>query len=236
MERTSSIINDLFKKDPNVRHILSPSQQELMGLDDAIRRIRAEYENNFTNSDIAFQYACLLILHSRSSYIEEGVRLMESLLYTAWKERQVELAGASSVKTNLMPGEEVDSQEDILRGSVIHAASAPPETQGEWEHFEHDAGEQEKETDTKSKRTTSTDELVINYYYLTIGWIKLRNYDKALICVNQMLQLQSDHRQGIALKQYIDAEVNMTLTATGLAGVGVAAAVAALIAVCFRKS
>ncbi|RNF02389.1 hypothetical protein TraAM80_06421 [Trypanosoma rangeli] len=240
MGAASDIIEEFFNKDPNVKRILFPSPQELAGLDETLDRVRAKYECNVTDSDAAFQYACLLIMHCRASYIEEGVRLMESLLYTSWKERLDNLAGSAVDKTRFMAGGQVGFQTDVVRGKPVHGASAPPEQHDCDEEEElqskSEVGIEEKERDTGRKSASPTDDLLIQYYYLTVGWIKLRNYDTALTCVNRMLQLQPDHRQAVALKQYIDAEVNMTLTATGLAGVGAVAAVAAIIGLFLRKS
>ncbi|ESL10846.1 hypothetical protein TRSC58_01414 [Trypanosoma rangeli SC58] len=233
MGAASEVIDELFNKDPNVKRILFPSPQELAGLDETLDRVRAKYECNVTDSDAAFEYACLLIMHSRASYIEEGVRLMESLLYTSCREHMDNLAGAAVDKTRFMADEQVDFHTDVVRGKPVHEASAPPEEHDCDEEEElqskSEVGREKKERGARQKRANPTDDLLIQYYYLTVGWIKLRNYDTALTCANRMLQLQPDHRQALALKQYVDAEVNMTLTATGLAGVGAVAAVAVII-------
>ncbi|RNF23962.1 uncharacterized protein Tco025E_02666 [Trypanosoma conorhini] len=242
MRVASNAIKELIHNDPSVKRILFPSSQELVGLDETLERVRAKYECNVADSEAALEYACLLVMHSRASYIEEGVRLMESLLYVSWKERLENLKGAAVDETSLLTAGQVSAPTGVARGRVLHGASAPPEGSGcdgeeeEEEELKAGVGEQEKEREAEKQKADPTGDLLIQYYYLTIGWIKLRNYDKALTCVNRMLKIQPDHRQALALKQYIDTEVTMTLTATGLAGVGVVAAVAALIGVFLRKS
>ncbi|KEG13059.1 hypothetical protein DQ04_01241140 [Trypanosoma grayi] len=229
MEKATAVLNELFNKDPNVRQLLSPSQEELRGLNDAIGRVRPKYTMDPTNHEVVFEYARLLISHSRASYIEEGVRLVESLICAAWKQQWDGAAHTQLDEAVRLAGEPELPHSDIPRGEVHVSASAPPEGLQDG-----DVAATDSKTGRRNIRPTA--DIAIHYYYLALGWIKLHDYEKALTSVNQMLRLEPQHRQGIALKHYIDAEVKQTLTATGLAGVGIIAAVAVVVGALLRKS
>lgn len=230
------MFDELFRKDPTVKRLLFPSQDELCGLEEGIDSVRHQYESNPTDFGVIFEYASLLISHSRRSYVEEGARLMESFVYDL---RVGNFGGFSRANQNNMSDgtQKTSSEFGVLRGDVVSLVpSAPPEEGEEKEHEEkkvnHVVG---ANTTMKSKKSKKEATLFDAYYYLTIAWIKMRDYEKALLCVNELLSLEPEQKQGIALKRYIDAEVAQTLTATGLAGVGIIAAAAVVVGMLWRK-
>ncbi|ORC85596.1 uncharacterized protein TM35_000342080 [Trypanosoma theileri] len=224
MDRPSDLLDELFRKDPNIRHLLSPSRDELRGLDEGISRLSREYDRDPENRHIAFEYATLMISHSRRSFIEKGLSIMELLGYSAWKRHW---DGPSSPDLNNLEGMtsgETLGDSGVVRGEVVVGASAPHERLVVEDDYK------------MNENVVPISDLAIHYYYLAIGWIKLQKFDKAEASVNHMLQLEPHHRQGIALKQFIDAEMTQSRVTTGLASAGVVAAVAAVACLFLRKS
>ncbi|KAH9578201.1 Fis1 [Trypanosoma melophagium] len=223
MDGPSDIL-ELFSKDPNVKHILSPSREELRGLDEAISRLSREYDRDPQNHSIAFEYATLMISHSRRSYIEKGLSIMELLGYSAWK-RHWETPSLTDLNDTVrMTDSETLGDSGFVRGEVGVAASAPPERLVE------------KGCSKSKDDIIPISDLAVHYYYLAIGWIKLQKLDKAEASVNHMLQLEPEHRQGIALKHFINAEMRKARVTTGLASAGVVAAAAAVACLFLRRS
>nr|CCC93971.1 conserved hypothetical protein [Trypanosoma congolense IL3000] len=230
------LLDELFKKDACVRRILSPSWDELCGLEDSIRRLAQEHSQDPNNTHLAFEYATVLISHSRNSYVEEGLRLMELLAFTAWQQRwghgtHTQIQGACDKKV---------WQSDMDTAAPSSYESAQNEQQEELPVERGTtttaATNEGNENSNASPKESSDDDFSVYYYYLTVGWLKLRRYDEALSCVNRMLQICPGHRQGVALKQYIEASSLQTFTLAGVACVTAAVVASTVIGAFLRKS
>ena len=81
-----------YAPDPAMLYLLQPTTDDLIGLDRNIAELR---ERDAAGSAAplphqVFQYAAALISHSRKDYLEEGVKLMEGLVFQVWRRREKE--------------------------------------------------------------------------------------------------------------------------------------------------
>lgn len=268
------IIDELFRQNPNLERLIRPDANELEGLAESIQLLRSVRDSESENAEVNFQLAAALVSHSRKSFIEEGVRLMEALVSKRWHDkwsdvvdrRPVQLPsetahivrGVAISKATAPPPSDDDDDEDD--GSVLqiseasdeaaHAQTAstsvdtartecaPDDSTLSWDvQVSRDPtvmnrpGAAGSDADASKIRPGRIDDLALYHYYLTIGWIKLKDLSKASSCVEQMLILAAGNKQGAALKKYIEVADRQgtaisaaTVASLGLMIGGVAAA------------
>ncbi|CBH15956.1 hypothetical protein, conserved [Trypanosoma brucei gambiense DAL972] len=241
MDRASELMDEFFKKDPDIRRMLSPCLDELHGLDDAIRRVGHKHSLDPNNQDVTFEYATVLISHTRNSYVESGVRLMESLAFALWQRRwggptHAQLQQACKIEEPLQAdGSGAPASPNLQQLVSSEEGREGQQMNGDVVSRNGKYGQRGCENPTRCSKDTLESDLVIFHYYLAVGWIKLKKYDNALSSLNRMLELKPGHPQGIALKQYVEAVSRQTITVAGLAGIA-AISVAATVLMAFRRS
>jgi hypothetical protein len=104
-----------YAPDDAMQCLLHPSADDLTGLDRNIADLRTRDASAAPAlPHTVFQYAAALISHSRKDHLEEGVRLMEGLVFQVW--RQAWRAGQ---------GEEEEAEVEAAAGDDTATATAP---------------------------------------------------------------------------------------------------------------
>lgn len=271
-------LEELFVQNPNLHRLIRPHPEELIGLSESIPLLRAKFELHPEDPDVTFDLATILISHARASFIEEGVRMMQSLVYASWEE-----GWAKVVEGQTGPYAAKRWTTHLSRGVPVFSATAPPPdgdssedgntvvSGSEAEGTSNDAvtrsGPQLQRSPARGSNPTKppatdrasrarerteavtavgdvtsptgrVDDMALYHYYLTLGWIKLKAFDKAASCVEQMLLLCPHNSQGMALKSYIEAAERMetAVDVAKIAGLTAAfAGAAAVLGMLFRK-
>lgn len=263
-------LEELFRQNPNLERLMRPDADELEGLLSCIQTLRSTRENDPEDYEVNFQLATALISHSRKSFVEEGVRIMESLVCQRWQANWSYVVGRqSSLPPSDAPG--------IARGVAVSRATAPPPSDDDEDSLvevsedstdgaseaqrqststdalnghHRDAGASgvctpsadddkgPKDVDASKIRPGRIDDLALYHYYLTLGWIKLGEMEKATSCVKQMLMLAPGNKQGEALETYIEVaeRQDTAVDAAKLAGISVFVAGAAVLAGALLRS
>ncbi|KAG8342833.1 hypothetical protein ERJ75_000044700 [Trypanosoma vivax] len=203
IEIVRETVRKFFCSDDGLENILSPSEEDLLNLENAIQHFRPMYNKDPDDPVVAFQYASTLLLHSRHSYLTEGVRIMEFLILSSWQDHCGGAGAGFEARATGSPGACVLSESSGKKEPKPSTVDAERGTTGN--------------AHLKLCTNRTPLDLSPHYFHLVVGWIKLQDYSKALACVNRMLQLYPDHPEGIALKRQIDMASKRTLAATGLA-------------------
>ncbi|CCW63259.1 unnamed protein product [Phytomonas sp. EM1] len=269
-------VRELFELNPDLELLLHPTSNELTGLAEAIRSLRIQHQNDTDNDEIAFQLAVALISHSRLSFVEEGLHIMETLISTQWQNRWSKVLTQQYESLSMATPPPLPKDEDSEAVAAVEGDRRGVEnmpTSGIHNECETSAAEcsspgrligedcicidaqhamlGEEKTKTLSSgpqngnpkhetsgnmgnargRSQSNDDLHIFHYYLSLGWIKLKDFKRANSCISQMLILEPNSRQGQALKTYIEvaqrqgAAMNTAVivgVSTALTGIAVA--------------
>lgn len=121
------LLDDLFRQNPNLERLMRPTPDELAGLSDSIRLLRRRHQSDPEDDEIVFQLAGALISHSRKSYVEEGVNLMQALVCARWQSNWSAIREQD--KGLYSPNSAVST--GVVRGVAISHATAPPPSDDE---------------------------------------------------------------------------------------------------------
>ncbi|EPY28453.1 hypothetical protein AGDE_10374 [Angomonas deanei] len=135
-------LEELFRQNPNLERLLRPSQEELAGLADSVRTLRESLRESPENTEIIFQLGAALISHSRQSFVEEGINLMQTLVCTRWQSGWSSTMGQRKAMQDLYGTdyegleEQIDkkksesSQPSSIKGTIVKP-TAPPASDDE---------------------------------------------------------------------------------------------------------
>ncbi|CCW70033.1 unnamed protein product [Phytomonas sp. Hart1] len=243
-------LREVFELNPDLELLFYPTVNELSGLAETIRTLRIQYQNNINNNEIAFRLAVALISHSRLSFVEEGVHIMEILISTQWQNRwrkafvqQSELSPTptpspsfkndknkpaitvqdehsevgSALTNSILKDCEISSAKWSMLDGVVSEdhpcidlqygmrCAENPQTPSSESEIGKVTNKPSDNTGDVLSRSQRNDDLHVFHYYLTLGWIKLKDLKRASTCITQMLILEPSNRQGQALRTYIQA-------------------------------
>jgi hypothetical protein len=167
-----------FAPDPAMLCLLEPSPDDLVGLDRSIAELRQrDAGGGAALPHHVFQYAAALISHRQKELLEEGVHLMEGLVFQVWRRRETEAEAQCS-------------------GAAIVADGADPSLRG--------ATNGKLQKNAAAVQESTPDMLPVYYYYIAIAWTKLEDLVKARSAVERMLMLEPHNGQGRHLREHIE--------------------------------
>ncbi|EPY36944.1 hypothetical protein STCU_00328 [Strigomonas culicis] len=248
-------MEELFRQNPNLERLLRPNADELAGLSESIRTLREDLERAPESLEVVFQLGAALVSHSRKSFIEEGLNLMQTLVCTRWQSNWSKMKNMENDRD--YKAFEC-SEGAVPRGVTLSVPTAPPDSDSDRDmelgesvpvvssstSEDGDGGSEGlpplhlKLAAPSSIAPAQMDDLALYHYYLGLGWIKLDELSRARNCVQQMLLLAPYNKQGRALMEYIkvaERRGTAATTAQAVAGLGFLFGAAALVGAAFSK-
>lgn len=238
-------------EDSNVQRMLSPSPDELAGLSNSIRKLRSELRSNPSNVVTHFQLGVALVSHSRLSFVNEGVSLLERVILINLDDKfarspmpvadhetssfdRSDTSSAGTVQSYQINSRDhsTSASSSYVNSATTHmntvpAAPDPSVSSGSSSLHKTASGR----AGEGNSRNSAIDDISL-YYYLAIGNIKLGQLNRALHCLDQILRTNPAHQQVIAMRSYIENKMKRDKAADVAAVTGTGVAIAGAAALC----